>query len=120
MDLLFVRRDADGNDYFSILDWKSDVLEDTSYASKEAIAEKVNKEYSVQRILYSYCLIKWLKQFYTELSEKEIFEKHFGGIYYVFVRGCQAESCNGIYAQTWKSFEALEASYKNILKLMEA
>lgn len=120
MDLLFVRRDADGNDYFSILDWKSDVLEDTSYASKEAIAEKVNKEYSIQRILYSYCLIKWLKQFYTGLSEKEIFEKHFGGIYYVFVRGCQAGSCNGIYAQTWKSFDALESSYKNILKLMEA
>ncbi len=120
MDLLFVRKDEAGNEYYSILDWKSDVLDDTAYSNGEALREKVDKEYSVQRVLYSYCLIKWLKQFYQDLSYEDIFNQHFGGIYYVFVRGCKADTSNGIYAQTWKSFKALQESYENILKLMEA
>ena len=120
MDLIFVRKDKDGTDYYSILDWKSDVLDDTAYSSGDALTEKVDDDYSVQRVLYSYCLIKWLKQFYSDMSYEDIFNKHFGGIYYVFIRGCKAKTSNGIYAQTWKSFAALEKSYKNIIRLMEA
>ena len=80
------------------------------------MAEKVDEEYTVQRVLYSYLLIKWLKQFYKELTEEEIFEQHFGGIYYAFVRGCNTDCSNGIYGQTWKSYKALEESYINLLK----
>ena len=115
IDLLFVRKE-NGIDYYSILDWKSDYMSVESYSDGEALAEKVAEDYTVQRVLYSYLLIKWLKQFYSGLSEEEIFKQHFGGIYYAFVRGCRADSSNGIYAQTWKSYKALEESYRKLLK----
>lgn len=132
IDLMFMRKDSEGNMRYSILDWKSDFMPNGNY-SPEKIRKKVDKEYSVQRVLYSYCLIKWLKQFYaagategTEgqtsgkapLSEAEIFDKYFGGIYYVFIRGCKADSSNGIYAHTWENFEELQKSYKNLQKIM--
>lgn len=118
VDLIFVRQDEDGNEYYSILDWKSDVLENDVYGNFPGLADKVKRNYSIQVVLYSYTLILWLKQFYPELGEEEIFEKHFGGIYYVFVRGCYENTSNGIYAQTWSCFSALKESYENILKLM--
>ena len=121
IDLLFVR-----GEYYSILDWKSDVLkypeeadeDKNAYSDIEIITRKVDEEYSIQRVLYSYFLIKWLKQFYSKHSEEEIFEQHFGGIYYVFVRGCHADSSNGVYAQTWNSFKDLEDSFNKIKNLM--
>ena len=114
IDLLFVRTDSKGNKRYSVLDWKSDTLEDYAPASVKA---KVDEEYSVQRVLYSYCLIQWLKQFYKK-SEAEIFEEHFGGIYYAFLRGTDGKTQNGIYAQTWKDYATLEAAYKNVKNLM--
>ncbi len=115
IDLLFVRKE-NGIDYYSILDWKSDYMSEESYSDGEALAEKVAEDYTIQRVLYSYLLIKWLKQFYSGLSEEEIFKQHFGGIYYAFVRGCKSDCYNGIYAQTWKSYKALEESYRKLLK----
>ena len=118
IDLMFVRKGDDGNDYYSILDWKSDVMDDAEYADKNALSQKIEEDYSVQRVLYSYLLIKWLKQFYSELSEQQIYDEHFGGIYYALVRGTNANSCNGIYCQTWKNFSDLEKSYRNVVGLM--
>ena len=131
IDLLFVR-EVDGVKRYSILDWKSDTLENYSY---ENIKDKVDHEYSVQRVLYSYCLIQWLKQFYGKrkttsgtfegLDEQQIFEKHFGGIYYAFLRGTvggeksptsESYVCHGIYAQTWEKYETLEDAYKLVKK----
>lgn len=114
IDLLFVR-EVDGQKRYSILDWKSDTLE--SYGADE-IKAKVDEEYSVQRVLYSYCLIQWLKQFYGNLSAQQIFEKHFGGIYYAFLRGTDGSTGKGIYAHTWKDFNALEKAYENVKGLM--
>lgn len=116
IDLMFVRTDGLGNVRYCILDWKSDRLEDDVY-SPAALKKKVDEEYSVQRVLYSYCLIQWLKQFYNE-SESDIFKNHFGGIYYAFLRGTEGGSGRGIYAQTWKDYATLEAAYKNVKKLM--
>ncbi len=121
IDLLFVRT-INGQKFYSILDWKSDMLENNVYTPK-AIKEKVDNEYSIQRVLYSYCLIQWLKQFYGEgtaenLSESEIFEKHFGGIYYAFIRGTEGGTPKGIYAQTWESYDKLEKAYQEVKKLM--
>ena len=121
MDVVFVRYpDANvsmGTARYSILDWKSDVLENDIY-NYDAVKEKVNNDYSVQRVLYSYCLIKWLGQFYSDMSDKEIFEKHFGGIYYVFLRGVQEGSGKGIYSHTWKSFDELQSAFDKVKKLM--
>ena len=119
IDLLFVH-EIDGQKYYSILDWKSDVLE---VYDESSVKKKVDEEYSVQRVLYSYCLVQWLKQFYgkgTEgnLDEKHIFNNHFGGIYYAFLRGTDGLSNRGIYAQTWKNYAALESAYEKVKKLM--
>jgi exodeoxyribonuclease V beta subunit len=119
IDLLFVH-EINGQKYYSILDWKSDALENYNESS---VKEKVDNEYSVQRVLYSYCLIQWLKQFYGKgtaenLDEEHIFNNHFGGIYYAFLRGTDGQSNRGIYAQTWKDYAALESAYKNVKELM--
>lgn len=120
IDLLFVRPDSNGKKRYSILDWKSDTLD--SYSDAEVKA-KVDNEYSVQRVLYSYCLIQWLKQFYGKgtsenLSEDEIYKQYFGGIYYAFLRGTDGETSRGIYAHTWKNFEALKSDYEEVKGLM--
>ena len=118
IDLMFVRKGDDGEDVYSILDWKSDVMDDAEYGDKAALAQKIEDDYSVQRVLYSYLLVKWLKQFYQDMSEEQIFETHFGGIYYALVRGTKVNTSNGIYCQTWKSFGDLEKSYSNVAGLM--
>ena len=120
IDLMFVRKGDDGKDYYSILDWKSDVMDDADYSDKDALAQKIEEEYSVQRVLYSYLLIKWLRQFFGDMSEEEIYDNHFGGIYYALARGTRAQTSNGIYCQTWKSFADLEKSYINITALMKS
>ena len=116
IDLLFVRGDGD-NKRYSILDWKSDFLEEYS---PESVKEKVDEEYSVQRVLYSYCLIQWLKNFgfCKGMSEQDIFANHFGGIYYAFLRGTDGKTSKGIYAQTWKDYATLEKAYMEVKKLM--
>lgn len=116
IDLLFVR-EIGGKKIYSILDWKSDKLggpED--FADSVVIKQNVDQKYSIQRVLYSYCLIKWLMQFYPQKTEQEIFDEFFGGIYYVFVRGCNAGFSNGIYAHTWKSWSDLENSFNRIVE----
>ena len=112
VDMIFRR-----GEYYSIVDWKSDVLNDTfeSYSISECLRFHVNDCYSIQRVLYSYCLIKTLKMQMPLLNEQEIFEKHFGGIYYVFLRGCIENTGNGIYCQTWNSWNDLENEFINIV-----
>lgn len=113
IDLLFRR-----GEYYCLVDWKSDCLSDDfeSFTENNSLRSHVNNSYSIQRTLYSYCLIKWLKGFYKNETEAEIFENHFGGIYYVFIRGCNKDTGNGIYCQTWNSFSDLEKSFNEIIK----
>ena len=111
VDLIFKN-----NDTYAILDWKSDKLNDdfTSYCDAGILKKHVDECYSIQRVLYSYCLIKTLKLQYENLSYQEIFEKHFGGVYYVFLRGCNENTGNGVYCQTWNNWEDLEKSFIEI------
>ncbi|MBQ2017238.1 MAG: UvrD-helicase domain-containing protein, partial [Alphaproteobacteria bacterium] len=115
IDLLFVR-EINGRKVYSVLDWKTDLFDAVDgYANYECLKAHTGDEYDIQRVLYSYCLIKWLSQFYSEQSETEIFNNHFGGIYYVYVRGCNSGTGNGIYAHTWDSYEKLENEFNNII-----
>ena len=50
------------------------------------------------------------------MKEDEIFENHFGGFYYVFVRGCKENTSNGIYAHTWNNYSELKKDYESIKK----
>ena len=113
VDLIFKN-----GDYYSIVDWKSDTLNEDfeAYNKVESLAKHVNDCYSIQRVLYSYCLIKWIKMHNNHLTEQEIFEKHFGGVYYIFIRGCNSNTGNGVYCQTWDSYEDLKTSYDEIMK----
>ena len=114
IDLVF-RKDG----YYSILDWKSDSLDNSdllSYSDYDSLKNHTTNHYSIQRVLYSYCLIKWLKQVYPNLSEEEIFNEHFGGVYYVYLRGTYESTGNGIYAQTWESFKELKEAFEKIEK----
>ena len=114
VDLIFRR-----GDYYSILDWKSDKLNDEdlfNYFDSNSLINHTNNHYSIQRVLYSYTLIKWLKKYYPEKGEDEIFNDHFGGVYYVYIRGCNDGTANGIFAKTWNSFSELEESYIEIMQ----
>ena len=57
-----------------------------------------------------------LKTTMKDKSYEEIFKDHFGGVYYVFLRGCVEGSSNGVYAKTWNSWEELVESFKEIVK----
>ncbi len=117
IDLLF-RRKYDGGEYYSILDWKSDSLNETdlkNYYEFDYLKAHTTKHYAIQRVLYSYSLIKWLNKKYKETDLEITFNKHFGGVYYVYIRGCSENTGNGIYSQTWKKFKDLEDAYKEIV-----
>ena len=112
IDLLFKR-----GEWYSVLDWKSDSLNDRdfiSYNHAEDLKKHTDNSYSIQRVLYSYFLIEWLTDLYGEDREK-IFNEHFGGIYYVYLRGCISDECNGIYVQTWNSYSDLKKEFDNII-----
>lgn len=116
IDLIFKR-----DEYYSVLDWKSDSLNleegFTSYSDYEVLKDHTSKHYAIQRVLYSYTLIKYLNDFYNNETLEDTFNKHFGGIYYVYLKGCNKNTFNGIYCQTWDNFKELEDAYKNIVRI---
>ena len=105
-------------DYYSIVDWKSDRLNEefTSYSNHTILKSHVDECYSIQRVLYSYCLINWLKQSMPNKTHEQIFNEHFGGVYYIFLRGCNVNTSNGIYVQTWDSWNDLKQAFEEIVK----
>ncbi|MDY5917343.1 MAG: UvrD-helicase domain-containing protein [Treponema sp.] len=111
IDLIFVRN-VDGKEVYSLLDWKSDTLPD--YSESETANHSVEK-YSIQMVLYSYCLVKWLKTFpkYSSMDYNEIYKNHFGGIYYVYLRGTKAGTDNGIFAQKWENWKMLNTIFND-------
>lgn len=115
IDLIFMRKVGE-NEVYSVLDWKSDSLEDEDYSQAEKLKNHTDEKYAIQRVLYSYALVHWLNQFYSEESLQETFEKHFGGIYYVYIRGCRSGCANGIFAHTWESWTQLEERFNGIYK----
>jgi exodeoxyribonuclease V beta subunit len=112
IDLLFVR-DVNGEKVYSILDWKTDLFEQENYVDYDKLKEHTDDKYSIQRVLYSYCLIQWLRQFYPDKTPEQIFNQHFGGVYYVFVRGCNAGTGNGIYPHTWQNYKKLSDAFES-------
>jgi len=90
IDLIFLGKD----DKYYILDWKSNYLSDYS-------KEKMNEEamlphgYHLQYYIYAVALKRWLNR----IHGKGYFEKNFGGVYYIFIRGIQENENNseGIY-----------------------
>lgn len=115
IDLLF-KRNVNGIDRYYLLDWKSDCL--TSYDDVGMNAQMEAREYTLQRVLYSYYLIEWLKTYYSGSAE-EIFEKHFGGMFYVFARGEENNSEDNpqkcvLSSLDFNDYETLKQKYEEI------
>ncbi|NIG56725.1 exodeoxyribonuclease V subunit beta [Chitinophaga sp. Cy-1792] len=90
IDLFF---EHDGRYY--VLDWKSNYLGDQpdDYRRSNLEAEMNNNNYHLQYLIYTVAVKKYLE---TRLPHFD-YEQHFGGIFYLFIRGVRNHSDNGIY-----------------------
>ncbi|MCL2284677.1 MAG: UvrD-helicase domain-containing protein [Fibromonadales bacterium] len=90
IDLIFLGKD----EKYYILDWKSNYLSNylEPTIDKEAM---LPHGYHLQYYIYAVALKRWLNKIHGE----GYFEKNFGGVYYIFVRGIQEDEKNndGIY-----------------------
>ena len=75
------------------LDWKSNYLRE-GY-SPESIEKSMHESgYILQYRIYTMAVIRWLKQVLTDFN----YEEHFGGIYYIYLRGMDPQhNDRGIY-----------------------
>ena len=83
-----------GGRYY-ILDWKSDRLGDAvdDYDLPCLELAMANRNYTLQYYLYTLALYRYLKHRVPDFS----YDKHFGGVFYVFLRGVRPGSDRGIY-----------------------
>lgn len=87
IDLIFRR---DGRYYFA--DWKTNTLED--YGSSTMWMKMFSESFILQYLIYSLTLDMYLKKRLPNYN----FENHFGGGYYLFVRGMESDEGKGIVA----------------------
>ncbi len=80
--------------YF-IIDYKSNYLGDSSgdYSPDKLEKEILANSYDLQYHLYTVALVKYLR---TRIRDFD-YDKHIGGVAYLFVRGMQAGSSNGVW-----------------------
>lgn len=90
IDLFF----AHNNRYY-ILDWKSNYLGYTpeSYNSEGVAAAMTENNYHLQYLIYTVAVKKYLSSRLPDFN----FEKQFGGVIYLFLRGIRKDSSNGIF-----------------------
>lgn len=92
MDLVFMQ-----NGRYYILDWKSNYLgaQRSDYRPEKLAAVMVRDAYVLQYQLYCLALHRWLKARLPGYA----YERHFGGVFYLFVRGIEADKghSNGIF-----------------------
>ncbi len=91
MDLFF-----EYGDKYYLLDWKSNFLGDTKeYYSKELLHKAMSEyNYHFQYLIYTVAIKKFLE---SRLAAFD-YNKHFGGVIYLFVRGVRSGSDNGVFA----------------------
>ncbi len=80
---------------YYVLDWKSNWLGDTHEAYRgEALDTAMSEHrYDLQYQLYALALHRFLKSRKADYD----YEQHFGGVYYLFLRGVRAEDNSGIF-----------------------
>lgn len=90
MDLFF-----EHNGRYYILDWKSNFLGDSlDYYKKEFLPEVMSENnYHLQYLLYTLAAKKFLESRMSGFN----YNKHFGGVIYLFVRGIKAGEDNGVF-----------------------
>ena len=90
MDLFF-----EHNGRYYILDWKSNFLgNQTEDYSAEGIAASMNENnYHLQYHIYTVAVCKYLRLRLPDFN----YETHFGGVFYLFLRGIRKEQSTGIF-----------------------
>jgi exodeoxyribonuclease V beta subunit len=80
---------------FYIVDWKSNYLGDraASYHADALVSAMADSLYFLQYDLYTVALDRFLRLRYPNYR----YEEHFGGVYYIFLRGLSAGANTGIY-----------------------
>lgn len=80
---------------YYILDWKSDRLGDSvdDYSLPLLEEAMTERNYTLQYYLYTLALYRYLRHRIPEFD----YDKHFGGVFYVFLRGVREGSDRGIY-----------------------
>jgi exodeoxyribonuclease V beta subunit len=111
MDMFF-----EHNNKYYILDWKSNFLGDSvEYYKKELLPEVMSENnYHLQYLLYTVAAKKYLQ---SRLADFD-YERHFGGVIYLFVRGIREDANSGVFTslpslQTIKMLEKILS--KNIV-----
>ncbi|EGR9013474.1 exodeoxyribonuclease V subunit beta [Vibrio parahaemolyticus] len=81
---------------YYVLDWKSNHLGDdvTSYHGEALKSAMADHRYDLQYQIYALALHRFLR---SRLANYQ-YEQHFGGVYYLFLRGMDGQSDHGIFA----------------------
>lgn len=81
---------------YYILDWKSNYLGSNieNYTGQNLVDAMTANNYHLQYLIYTVAIHKYLRQRIAGYD----YEKHFGGVVYVFLRGARAGSSSGIFS----------------------
>ena len=81
---------------YYILDWKSNRIQGKpqNFAVNELHGEMSRQRYWLQYLFYTVALNRFLQENLRDYS----YEKNFGGVYYLFLRGLDQEGQRGVYA----------------------
>lgn len=94
------------NNRYYILDWKSNKLgPDIGFYTHDYLVESIeHSHYNLQYLIYTVALHKYLK---NRLAGYD-FEKHFGGVYYIYLRGIENDStANGVFYDSLQNVKEL-------------
>ena len=95
IDLLFEYQDK-----LYIVDWKSNTLDrlaENFYGDKlkQAMFEAT---YPMQYLCYTAAVVRYLEYKLHREIDEELYERHFGGVYYIFLRGIVLDEPGGIFS----------------------
>ncbi len=83
------------NGKYYILDWKSNYLGSSlsDYSSDKLDQAIRANNYHLQYLIYTVALKRYLEQQISDFN----YDEHFGGVIYMFLRGCRAEQDTGVF-----------------------
>lgn len=107
IDMVFRK---DGKYY--ILDWKSNKLD---YFSGELFNKAVEETYGMQFEIYQLAFIQYLQ---SVMGKSFDYDKHFGGVYYIYLRGLKENDESGIYYSKpdYEKYKKLSAAYEQLVE----
>jgi len=84
------------NGRYYIVDWKSNMLELShgDYSQESLLAEMKKHNYHLQYHIYTVALHRYLA---LRLGADYDYDKHFGGVYYLFIRGMNGTDASGVF-----------------------